>query len=75
MYVPFGHPCCFEFDPCLFILIAGERKWWVPEWEQNRLSAESKLVVRATHQHQIVLFFFRILCVGQDVNDPAKLRA
>jgi hypothetical protein len=55
------------------ISIAVKRILAVPEWEQNHFSGESKLVLRATQQHQIVLFFFRILCVGQDVQRPRKI--
>jgi hypothetical protein len=45
----------------------------VPEREQIVLSPKSKLFFRAAHPHQIVLFFFRVLYVGQPGNPPARL--
>jgi hypothetical protein len=73
MYVPFGHRHCHDGEFRRLILIADEGILAFPEWEQNHFSGESRLVLRATQQHQIVLFFFRILCVGQDVGARARL--
>jgi hypothetical protein len=59
-------------DFCPFILMAAREILRASEREQNPSSAQSKIVFPATCQHQIVSFFSRILCVGQDADAPAK---